>query len=178
VAGAPGFIQDWLVLAPLKVKDDDGWSEQLEREYIPGEARLQPREGKPVLVEGQEWTWQAHHGEEPILDFNRLIGPLGISGAAYAVCYVISPVERNDLLLQVGNSQKVKLYLNGEEVYKHMLPEWFGALERAGPVTLRKGTNVLVFKTVNECGVWLGCARFVDEEGNPVPGLQVRLTPE
>jgi WD40 repeat protein len=127
VAGAPGFIQDWLVLAPLKVKDDDGWSEQLEREYIPGEARLQPREGKPVLVEGQEWTWQAHHGEE---------------------------------------------------VYKHMLPEWFGALERAGPVTLRKGTNVLVFKTVNACGVWLGCARFVDEEGNPVPGLQVRLTPE
>ena len=51
-------------------------------------------------------------------------------------------------------------------------------LDPVGPVTLRKGMNVLVFKGVSEGRTWLGRARFVDREGNLVPGLQVRLTPE
>ena len=46
------------------------------------------------------------------------------------------------------------------------------------PVTLRRGTNVLILKVENEIGAWRGCARLVDQEGNPVQGLQVRLTPD
>jgi hypothetical protein len=30
---------------------------------------------------------------------------------------------------------------------------------------------VLVLKVVNEQGAWQGCLRFVDREGQPVPGL-------
>jgi hypothetical protein len=44
-------------------------------------------------------------------------------------------------------------------------------------ITLKQGTNVLVFKVVNEAWEWKGCIRFVDEGGDPVRGLQVRLTP-
>jgi hypothetical protein len=45
-------------------------------------------------------------------------------------------------------------------------------------LVLRKGTNVLVFKVMNHTGSRLGCARFVDREGNPAKGLLVSLTPE
>jgi hypothetical protein len=52
------------------------------------------------------------------------------------------------------------------------------ALDPIDPVTLRKGTNVLVLKVVNEIWEWEGCARFVDAEDNPAKGLRISLRPE
>ena len=67
---------------------------------------------------------------------------------------MISEVERNDLLLQVGSDDQAKVYLNGQEIYKYILPRGLVALDPIGPVTLRKGTNVLVLKVVNEALDW------------------------
>jgi WD40 repeat protein len=181
VAGAPGFIQDWLVLAPLALAERwiGAGAKELEREQLPGEASLHPREGDRVPVGDQEIPWKAYHGEEPILDLNRFAGELTEYSVGYAVCYVISETERNDLLLQVGCDDYVKVYLNGQEVYKVIFwDRGLSALHPVGPVTLRKGTNVLVLKVVNDTGDWEGCARFVDPEGNPAKGLRISLRPE
>jgi WD40 repeat protein/serine/threonine protein kinase len=178
-AGAPHFIQDWLlVLAPLAPEEDPGWAETLEREQIQEEAKLQPREGDRVRVLDKEFCWQSHRGDEPVLDFNRVIGQVTNLGVAYAVCYVISERERKDLWLQVGSDDQAKVYLNGQEIYKSILPRGLVALDPIGPVTLRKGTNVLILKVVNEAMDWECCARFVDQEGNPAMGLRVSLTAE
>jgi WD40 repeat protein len=178
VAGAPGFIQDWLILAPIALKAGQRGAKGLEREQLPGEANLQPRAGEPVRVDGREWTWRAYHGEEPVLDFNRFAGELSDHHVAYAVCYLISEREREDLLLQIGSDDQAKVYLNGQEVYKHIWDRGLFTLDPIGPVTLRKGMNVLVLKVVNEGLTWEGCARFVDPEDNPAQGLRVTLTPE
>jgi hypothetical protein len=178
VGSEPGFIRDWLVLAPLKLKEGEPGDKGLEREQLEREARLQPRAGDRALVDGREWTWQAHRTEEPVLDFNRVVGKLSNYSVAYAVCYVISEAEPDHLLLQVGSNDQSKVYLNGQEVYKYTRPRGLVALDLSSPITLRKGTNVLVFKVVNAILDWEGCARFVDSEGNPAKGLQVRLTPE
>jgi WD40 repeat protein len=177
-AKAPGFIQDWLVLGPLALEDDQTVGKGLGHQQLAGESRLQPQAGDSVLVGKQERTWQAHHWEEPILDLNRLLGRLRINRIAYAACYVISAAERNDLLLQVGSSDLAKVYLNSQEIYKCSWERPFTALNPVGPVTLRKGTNVLVVKVVDWRPEWEVCARFVDREANPVQGLQVRLTPD
>jgi hypothetical protein len=174
----PGFVQDWLILVPLPLKNCLGWGEGLEREQLADEARLQPRAGDHVPVGDREIVWKVHHAEEPILNFNRLVGKLSNHCVAYAVCYVISPTERNDLLLQVGSDYEAMVYLNGQEVYKNIVQRPLAALDPIGPVTLHKGTNVLVLKAVNEDAKWEICARFVDGEGNPVQGLQIRLTPD
>jgi WD40 repeat protein len=182
---SPGFIQDWLVLAPLKldigetaVHGANHADPELEREHLQGEAGLQPRAGDRVPGRDPKILWKAYHSEEPILDFNRLVGGRRtVRLVAYAVCYVISERERDDLLLQVGCEDQAKVYLNGQEVYKDILPHLFGAMDRVGTVRLRKGTNVLVLK-VRSSLRWLGCARFVERDGNPVNGLQVRLVPE
>jgi hypothetical protein len=176
--GAPGFIQDWLVLAPLKLNDDEGWAEALAREQIPREAGLQPRAGERIRVADKEFLWKGHRAEGPILDFNRFAGQLCNHSVAYAGCYVISEAERHDLLLQVGSDDQAMVYLNGREIYKHILPRSLVALDPIGPVRLHKGTNVLILKVVNQGMDWQGCARFVDPEGKPAQGLRVTLTPE
>jgi hypothetical protein len=176
-AGEPGFIQDWLVLAPLKLEEESG-AEGWEREQLPGEAKLQPRAGQQVWVGGQQRTRKAYRAKEPVLDFNGFVGELSVDCVGYAVCYVISDVERKDLLLQVGSDDQAKVYLNGEEVYKDLRSHALNALDPVSPITLRKGTNVLVLKVVNWVLGWEACVRFVDRESNPVQGLQVRLTPE
>jgi WD40 repeat protein/serine/threonine protein kinase len=175
---APGFVQDWLVLAPLGLEPGESEAEGQEREQVPGEARLQPKQGDRVLVGGRECTWQVHRAKAPVLDFNRFVGKLSEHCVAYAVCYVISDVSRNDLLLQIGSDDHAKVYLNGEVVHKDILPHSLVALDPIGPVTLRAGTNVLLVKVVNGGGAWEACARFVDREGNPAKGLRVSLTPE
>jgi hypothetical protein len=177
-SSAPGFVQDWLVLAPLALESGQSEAEGLEREQLPGEATLRPRAGERVLISGREYAWQAHRAEEPILDFNRLAGKLTRHSVAYAVCYVISDVERNDLLLQVGSDDQAKVYLNGQEIYTYIRPRSLLALDPISRVTLHKGTNVLILKVVNGSGEWECCARFVDPEGNPAEGLRMTLTPE
>jgi hypothetical protein len=126
----------------------------------------------------QRILWKAHHAGEPVLDFNRFVGRQSDHSAAYAVCYVISAAERTDLQLQVGSDDLAKVYLNGQEVYKYNALRTLTALDRIGPVPLRKGTNVLVLKVINERGFWEGCARLVDKEGNPARGLRYSLTPK
>jgi Tol biopolymer transport system component len=125
-----------------------------------------------------EYTWQVHHAEGPVLDFIRLARKVCNYCVAYCVCYVISEAERDDLLLQVGSDDQAKVYLNGEEVYQHPGVRPLVILDPVGPVTLRKGKNVLVLKVVNQAKDWEGCARFVDREGNPAKGLCISLTPE
>ena len=45
-------------------------------------------------------------------------------------------------------------------------------------IALNAGLNVLVFKVVNEVGLWQGSIRFTDANGNPVKGIKVTLDPE
>lgn len=175
---ARGFIQDWLVLAPIPLQAGRIGAAAVECEQIPGEGGLRPRAGERVPVAGQEFTWRARYGDEPVLNLNRVVGRPSNNSVAYAVCYVMSATERSDLLLQVGSDDEAKVYLNGQEVYKYTRPRLVLGLDPSGPFTLRNGTNVLVLKVVNETGLWECCARFIDPEGNPAKGLRISLAPE
>ena len=54
----------------------------------------------------------------------------------------------------------------------------YGGLDTVGPVALKQGTNVLVFKVINEKADWSGCARFTDKDGNPIKKLKAGTKPE
>jgi hypothetical protein len=70
------------------------------------------------------------------------------------------------------------VYLNGREIYQHRVARALVGLDTVGPLSLRQGTNVLVFKVVNESSGWVGCVRLVDDTGRPVPNIRVKLSPE
>lgn len=173
------FLRDWLILAPIPLAEGESGAVAVDRDQISGEGNLHPRVGERVTIGNKELVWKEHHGHGSFLDFNAFLGQETVYSVAYAVCYVVSDRERKDLQLRIGSDDQAKVYLNGKAVYtSHEVR--FAAVDEgtAKGITLQQGTNVLVFKVVNEGAEWAGCIRFVDSDGNPAEGLRVSLTPE
>jgi len=120
---------------------------------------------------------EGYRSPKAVVDFSAVLGQVAERSVAYAVCYIESDRERDGLWLQVGSDDQAKVYLNGQEIYQHRLGRRLDTLDTVGPVGLKRGTNVLLFKVVNQGETWEGCARLVDEAGRPVEGLRVKLTP-
>jgi hypothetical protein len=177
---AQGFIQTWLLLLPIPYRSGTG-DYALDRQQIPGEAGLRPKPGQAVVPVGggRELVWREHRSPEAVLNFNAVLGQMTQRSVAYAACYLESDRERNDLWLQVGSDDQAKVYLNGREIYQYRFAggRWLEGLDTIGPVVLKQGTNVLLFKVVNEYANWEGCVRLVDEAGRPAEGIRVKLTP-
>lgn len=168
------------MLAPIHLKEGQTALDGLEAEQLPSEAQLRPREGQPVQVDGRELVWTRWTARGAFLNFSVPLRQWTHYSAAYAVCYVESDRNRRDLQLQVGADDMGKVYLNGQLVYECRASRSFvhgSTPDTVSDITLNQGVNVVVFKVVNESGGWNGLLRFTDKEGNPVPGLHVRLTP-
>ncbi len=175
--GARGFFRDWLLLLPLPCANGEKGAAALDRQQLAGEAHLCPREGEDVRIGGRALSWRAHRGQESIVDFNAVLGQVTERSVAYAVCYLESDRARNDLWLQITSDDQAKLYLNGQEVYRCRVRRQLDALDTAGPVALKQGSNVLLLKVANENKEWESCVRLVDSAGRPAEGIHVELTP-
>jgi hypothetical protein len=174
---AQGFLQTWLVLPPLPFAVGESGDQALDRPQLADEASLRPRPGEPVIVDGQPLRWREHRSSRAVVDFNALRGGVAGRSITYAVCYIDSEKVRDGLWLQVGSDDQSKVYLNGREIYEARLPHTLLTLDTVGPVTLKRGNNVLLLKVANETGQWEGCARLIDDAGRPVQGLFVKLSP-
>jgi hypothetical protein len=178
-ARAEGMIQDWLILAPVPLAGGES-GPAVDREQLPNEARLRPRTGERVRLGDREPAWQEHHANDYFLDFNALLGQMTENTAAYAVCYLECDTEQTGLELRVGCDDHARVYLNGREVYCYRGPARMLRYDqdRVSGLALRRGTNVLVFKVVNEQVDWKGCLRLVYADGTPVRGVKVTLSPD
>jgi WD40 repeat protein len=174
---AQGFIRAWLLLLPLSFASSESGGQALDRQQVPGEVSLRPKSGQSVPVGSRELVWREYHSPDAIVDFNAVLGQVTDRSVAYAVCYVESERARKDLWLQVSCDDQSKVYLNGREVYHCRLPRWIDRLDTIGPVVLEQGTNVLLFKVVNEYVDWQGCVRLVDAAGRPAQDIRIKLTP-
>src|SRR6059058_3935248 len=84
-----GFVQRWLVLAPIPLPDGQGGGEAVDKEQVKDEAKLRPKAGDKVRVGGKDLTWREHACKEHLLDFNDLLGAVTEDCVAYAVAYVV-----------------------------------------------------------------------------------------
>src|SRR5262249_37221552 len=132
--------------------------------------------GDPVIVDGREFVWEELHLPNEFLSFDDFLGESRDWSAGYAVCYLVAAEAFADLRMKVTSDDFCKIYLNSEPVYEFRFLNT-GLLKESGPVQLRQGTNVLVFKVLNGRGPWSGSIRFVTKDGKPVPGIKVTLTP-
>jgi hypothetical protein len=173
-----GFIENWLVLSELVPYAEIDGRKVLDQKLIAAESKLRPRAGDPVEANGKTLSWKEHHGRGCI-DFQTLYGPRTGHRIAYAVSYIHSDADRADLVLRVGSHDQALIYLNGEEVYRNTEPRDFRLDEDdTPPLRLRQGTNVVVFKVVNEGepGPY-GSLRLVTKDGGKPEGIEYRLTP-
>jgi hypothetical protein len=171
---AEGFIQKWLVLAPVPLAEGEGGADALAKQQIPGEAGLKPKAGEKVTVAGKELAWKAHTAPEHLLDFNAFLGKETEDSVAYAVAYVVAPAEVKGARMKTGSDDQVKVYLNGQEVFRFAEERAADKDQDTTEVTLRPGVNVLVVKVVNVKMDWSLCVRFTDRGDKPLAGLTAK----
>ncbi len=171
-----GFIQQWLVLAPIPLEKDQSGADAVDKEQIKGEGKLKPKAGDKVKVGDKELTWKEHTCKEHLLDFNAFLGGQTEDSVAYAVTFITSPEELKGVKMKTGSDDQVKVYLNGKEVFKNAEARPADKDQDTTEVTLNKGVNVLVVKVVNEKIDWSFCVRFTDKDDKPITKLKSKTT--
>jgi WD40 repeat protein len=171
-------IKQWLVLAPIPFEDPSG-AVALMQEQIVHEGQLRPRAGDRVKVGEKELVWSEVQLTDALIDFTQLLGGPGHSSLAYAVCYLQAERRETGLLLKVRSDDLARMYLNGDEIYRHTATR--GQVpdpDVVKGVELNAGINVVVFKVLVEIGpTWEGSVWLTDAAGQPVKGIEVTLTP-
>lgn len=171
-----GFIKSWLLLGPIALAEGESQSDSLDKEKVKDEAKLHPAAGDKVKVGEKELEWKKQDAEEYFFDLNKHSGEVKEQAVGYAVTYIVADGEKKDVTLKIGSDDGCKIWLNGKEIGKvtddRPLEKDQNKYEK---LTLKKGTNVLVFKVANGIADWTGCARFVDGDDKPVAGLGVEL---
>jgi hypothetical protein len=171
-----GYIRNWLVLAPIAVQEDSGATE-IEKDFLGGEATIQPKPGDKVNVNGKILTWSPHQSADYVVDFLKAFGAeRGEDVAAYAVAY-INADDQMKVRLSVGSNDQCKVWVNGKQIITFTETRTFDKDTDSGDVVLNKGQNVLVFKVINEKNNWQGAARFL-QNGAPVKNLTIATAPK
>src|SRR5262245_40823910 len=166
-----GFIQNWLVLAPIPLEKDQTGADAVDKEQLKGEAKLKPRPGEKVKAGDKELAWKEHNCKDHLLDFNAFLGGQTEDSVAYAVTFVVAPEELKGVKMKTGSDDQAKVYLNGKEVFKNAEARAADKDQDTTEVTLKKGVNVLVVKVVNEKIDWSFCVRFTDKDDKPLTKL-------
>ena len=170
-----GFVQQWLVLAPIPLKDGEDGATGLGREAIAGEAKLKPKAGDKVKAGDKELAWKAYTAKEHMVDFNGHLGAQTEDAIGYAVTYVTAPGDMT-VKMKTGSDDQCKVWLNGKEVLKVTDARPLDKDQDTTEVMLKKGVNVLVAKVVNEKVDWSFCVRFVDKDDKPLTTLTAKTT--
>jgi hypothetical protein len=174
---ADGYIRDWVMLAPIALRDGETCAEALLKDQIPNEAALRPKAGDKVKVGGKELTWRNVATTTNYFDFNETLKSINDHVAGYMVTYIECEQETPNVILAVASNDQGRIYFNGVDIYAFTEARPLMLDADKGRVTLKKGVNVMVFKVTNEQNSWQGAMRFMDKSGAPLKDLKVKLSP-
>lgn len=172
-----GYIRDWLMLAPIPIRDGEACAEALLRDSIPKESALQPKPGDKVTLGGKELTWRSVTASTNYFDFNETLKSINDHVAGYIVTYVECDADTPNVVMAVASNDQGRIYFNGVDIYAFTEARPLMLDADKGRVTLKKGTNVIVFKITNEQNSWQGAMRLLDKSGTPLKNLRIKLQP-
>jgi hypothetical protein len=179
---ARGFIHRWLVLEPIPVAGrltETAVQEALQLATLPHIPGARPNDGEVVAVNGAEHVWHALDTLNYNLNLYHFAWALSkpTSNVLFWVeTTVDSPREMSGVRLAIGSNAASRWWLNDEPVIalnddrQSVIDD--GVSRR---ITLRKGGNVIQAAIINGGGATDFCARFLDENDQPVRGLAVSL---
>ena len=174
---AEGYIRPWVMLAPVALRDGETCAEALLKEQLKDEAALRPKAGDKVRIGGRDLVWRNITASTNYFDFNEVLNSMNDHAAGYMVTYIECENETPDVILAVASNDQGRIYFNGVDIYAFTEARPLMLDADKGRVTLKKGTNVLVFKVTNEQNSWQGAMRLLDKSGAPLKGLKVKLSP-
>jgi hypothetical protein len=178
---AAGFIRRWLVLEPIRVApqlNEVAVQAVVKKAYFDDQFTVMPRDAQRLTVEGEPLAW--HALETLSYNFNLFhfayaLGKPTSNVLFWAVTVVDAPRDVSGVRLAIGSNAASVWWLNGEEViglYNDRQTVIDDGVSKR--VTLKKGPNVIRAAIVNGGGATDFCARFIDEDGNPVRGFTTR----
>ena len=174
---ADGYIRDWVMLAPIALRDGETCAEALLKEQIPNEAGLRPKAGDTIKVGGKELTWRNVTATTNYFDFNEALKSINDHAAGYMVTYIECEKETPDVILAVASNDQGRIYFNGVDIYAFTEARPLMLDADKGRVTLKKGVNVMVFKVTNEQNSWQGAMRLLDKAGAPLKNVRIKQAP-
>src|SRR3989442_10303217 len=69
-----GFIRNWLMLAPIKLAQENNGAEEIDKQQVKDEGKLQPKEGDKTKAGDAELTWKAIKAADFFFDVNEILG--------------------------------------------------------------------------------------------------------
>lgn len=172
-----GYIRDWLMLAPIVLPEGADAGELLLRSQVPDEAKLKPKAGDTVNVNGRQLTWKAVTAPTNYFDFNAVLKSQNDQSAGFLVTYVECDREIPDVIIAVGSNDQGRIYFNGVDIYAFTEARPLILDADKGRITLKPGVNALVFKVINQQNSWQGAMRLTDRAGKPLTNVKIRLSP-
>ena len=172
-----GYIRDWVMLAPISIRDGETCAEALLKDQIPNEAALRPKAGDKVTSGGRELTWRNITASTNYFDFNEVLKSMNDHAAGFMVTYIECEREMPDVIVAVASNDQGRIYFNGVDIYAVTEARPLMLDQDKGRITLKKGVNVIVFKVLNEQNSWQGAMRLIDKAGAPLKGIRIKLSP-
>ena len=166
----------------LTVLPKDGDQVKVTMEYQPpvnlssNRPAAQPQQNQPKFVKAT-LTWHALDSDHFFVKLFRFA--TGLDKDRYGVIFwtvtVINCEEDiPNVRLAVGSNKAARWFVNGEEVLLLASDRHMGVDSAVSDrITLKKGKNILRGATMNGPGMSEFCARFIDDNGNPVRNFTI-----
>jgi alpha-glucosidase len=174
----PG-IDKWWVIGPFD--NDTAWG--LDHEFPPekeidlsatydGDAglRIGWRKAERRIQPGSDLT------AEFAVNLHEFYGTEHSTCVAYALTYLHAPSDM-DASLALGSDDGIRVWLNGEEVYRLLRWRPYASRQDRVPIRLQAGRNQLMFKIVQGGGGWGFGAHVETPDGKSLPEVRVALEP-
>ncbi len=171
-----GYVRHWLMLAPIALRGGSG-AEAILKDQIQNEAALRPKAGDKVQAAGKELTWDKVVASTNFVDFNAALKGIHDQAAGYLVTYIECDADIPDVILAVASNDQGRIHFNGVDIYAVTEARQLMLDADKGRVTLKKGTNVFVFKVINEQNSWQAAMRLMDKAGAPLKNVRIKLSP-
>lgn len=183
-----GFLQRWVLLEPIRKpfgNSNARFTEEafvrnaVTNEYVPDNFTQVPHDGDKVTVAGAELTWHtldANGYNVKLFRFADMLKKTTYGVQFWAVTVVDSPRDMDNVRLAVGSNSASMWWVNGQEAVdlytdRRMVED--DCVSKR--LTLHKGRNIICGSVINGPGMSDFCARFIDENGNPVKDLTINL---
>jgi hypothetical protein len=179
---AAGFIQRWLILEPIRRPGslaDSAVRAAVTTEYFPGQFTVLPRDGDQVTVRDTVLAWHAVDTRlynVNLYHFAYALNKPTSNVLFWAVTVVNAPRAIPNVRLAICSNAASVWWLNGEEViaiYNDRQATIDDGVSKR--LTLEQGPNLIRAAIINGGGATDFCARFIDEQGNPVKDFTVSL---
>jgi hypothetical protein len=181
--GPAGFIQRWTVLEPIPCSgqvSENASRATFKTEFFPNQLTVVPRDGDKVTVKGTDYIWHSFDTKNynfNLYHFGYILHKRTDNVIFWAITVINCPEDMNNVRLAIGSNSSSMWWVNSQEV-----TSVYGDIQTiiddgvSKRINLKKGANIVRAAVINNAGATDFCARFIDEQGNPVNNFTVGLT--